>query len=123
MARQSSGPSDETVSSSSYGAEEYLVRMLMMLKYEPNDIPKVANQTKGLLHSVMECLEGCRWELLQEAYVTLAKLIEKSIKSFPCETSPSGSLSQRLPLLYVLLNLQIPILSTAQQYTRSRRPC
>ena len=63
---------------SSCSAEEYLVRMLMLLRSESEDIGSVAQQTGELLQAVRESLEGCRWELLQEAYETLGKLIDKS---------------------------------------------
>ena len=60
---------------SSYPAEEYLVRMLMLLRSD-QDITIVSQQTCGLLEAVRESLEGCRWELLQEAYETLGRLID-----------------------------------------------
>ncbi|KAK2785268.1 zf-C2H2 Zinc finger, C2H2 type [Emmonsiellopsis sp. PD_33] len=56
-------------------AEDYLIRMRMVL--QSPTVPEMlegANETRGLLLSVRECLEGCRWELLQEAYATLGKL-------------------------------------------------
>ena len=62
----------------SCSAEEYLVRMLMLLRSESEDIGSVAQQTGELLQAVRESLEGCRWELLQEAYETLGRLIDKS---------------------------------------------
>jgi hypothetical protein len=34
-----------------------------------------ANRNGGLMTAVQRALTGCRWELLQEAYVTLGKLI------------------------------------------------
>ncbi|KAJ5814499.1 Krueppel c2h2-type zinc finger protein [Penicillium riverlandense] len=62
----------------SCGAEEYLVRMLMLLRHDSENIVHVSQQTRELLKTVRECLEGCRWELLHEAYDTLGKLIEMS---------------------------------------------
>jgi hypothetical protein len=63
---------------SSHSAEEYLVRMLVSLRNGDGDedIGSVAQQTCELLRAVRETLEGCRWELLQEAYETLGRLIE-----------------------------------------------
>lgn len=63
----------------SCSAEEYLVRMLMLLRNDSEEIGHVAQQTGELLQAVRESLEGCRWELLQEAHETLGKLIDKSI--------------------------------------------
>ncbi|PGG97748.1 hypothetical protein AJ79_09100 [Helicocarpus griseus UAMH5409] len=58
------------------GAEEYLDRMLMLLKNTNGlEMLEGASQTLGLILRVRESLEGCRWELLQEAYGTLGKLI------------------------------------------------
>ncbi|OJJ48597.1 hypothetical protein ASPZODRAFT_150792 [Penicilliopsis zonata CBS 506.65] len=62
-----------------YSAEEYLIRMLMLLRNETEDISSVATQTEQLLQAVRESLEGCRWELLQEAYDTLGRLMNSSI--------------------------------------------
>ncbi|GAD98421.1 krueppel c2h2-type zinc finger protein, putative [Paecilomyces variotii No. 5] len=59
-------------------AEEYLVHMIMLLRDNSEDISKVACQTRELLRAVQISLEGCRWELLQEAHETLGKLIEKA---------------------------------------------
>lgn len=59
----------------SCSAEEYLVRMLMLLRSDSEEIETVAQQTDGILQAVRESLEGCRWELLQEGYETLGKLI------------------------------------------------
>lgn len=58
-------------------AEEYLVRMLMLLRNDSEEIGSVAQQTTELLQAVRESLEGCRWELLQEAHKTLGKLVDK----------------------------------------------
>jgi hypothetical protein len=57
-------------------AEEYLVRMLMLLRNESDQVDVVAQETNELLLAVRECLEGCRWELLQEAWETLGRLIK-----------------------------------------------
>lgn len=62
----------------SCSAEEYLVRMVMLLRSDSADIGRVAQQTGELLQAVRDSLEGCRWELLQEAYETLGKLVDKS---------------------------------------------
>lgn len=64
---------------SSFSAEEYLVRMLMLLRHDSSDIDVVAQETSELLQAVRESLEGCRWELLQEAYDTLGRLIGNDI--------------------------------------------
>jgi hypothetical protein len=61
---------------SSHSAEEYLVHMLVSLRNGDEDIGSVAQQTCELLRAVRETFEGCRWELLQEAYETLGRLIE-----------------------------------------------
>ncbi|KAJ5623638.1 Krueppel c2h2-type zinc finger protein [Penicillium lividum] len=61
----------------SYTAEEYLVRMLMLIRND-EDISVASQQTRELLGAVKECLIGCRWELLQEAYETLGRLTEDS---------------------------------------------
>jgi hypothetical protein len=58
----------------SIGAEEFLVRMRTGLT-GPGEV-KEANQTRGLLSTVRESLRDCRWELLQEAYTTLGRLID-----------------------------------------------
>jgi hypothetical protein len=55
-------------------AEEYLVRMLASL--EPDGVPfPEAYRSHGLIDAVRNCLRGCRWELLEEAYATLGQLI------------------------------------------------
>lgn len=59
------------------GAEEYLVHMLSGLMGDLDQIHGT-NRTSGLLETVRDSLSGCRWELLQEAYSTLSKLIEIS---------------------------------------------
>ncbi|OKL63017.1 hypothetical protein UA08_02043 [Talaromyces atroroseus] len=59
----------------SCSAEEYLVRMLMLLRHDSAEIDIVAQETSELLQAVRESLEGCRWELLQEAYDTLGRLV------------------------------------------------
>ncbi|KAJ5730685.1 Krueppel c2h2-type zinc finger protein [Penicillium malachiteum] len=61
----------------SYTAEEYLVRMLMLIRNE-EDIGIASQQTSELLSAVRDSLIGCRWELLQEAYGTLGRLIDSS---------------------------------------------
>ncbi|KAL1983159.1 hypothetical protein VTN96DRAFT_409 [Rasamsonia emersonii] len=72
MARERGFPPERRPSSS---AEEYLVRMLMLLRNDSEEIGSAAQQTRELLQAVRETLEGCRWELLQEAYETLGRLI------------------------------------------------
>jgi len=67
------GVADET--SGVMGAEEYLVRMLTSLTGGDESPIVGANRTTGLIQTVRNCLEGCRWELLEEAYVTLGRLI------------------------------------------------
>lgn len=59
----------------SCSAEEYLVRMLMLLRQASAEIDLVAQQTSEILQAVRETLEGCRWELLREAYDTLGRLV------------------------------------------------
>lgn len=59
-------------------AEEYLVRMLMLLRTDSEEMCSVASQTGELLQAVRDSLEGCRWELLQEAYETLGRLLDNS---------------------------------------------
>lgn len=56
-------------------AEEYLVQMLNGLMGGDGQIP-IANRTSGLIDAVRKSLVDCRWELLQEAYTTLGKLID-----------------------------------------------
>jgi hypothetical protein len=79
MARERSQPAPQDPSSRgrdmSCSAEEYLVRMLMLLGHDSADLDVVAQETAELLQAVRESLEGCRWELLQEAYDTLGRLI------------------------------------------------
>lgn len=55
------------------GAEEYIVRMLSGLQRGKGAVTG-ANRTRGLLSAMADALEGCRWELLEEAYVTLRRL-------------------------------------------------
>jgi hypothetical protein len=64
------GPSDEVVL---MGAEEYVVRMLSALQRGKGAVTG-AGKTRGLIASMADALEGCRWELLEEAYVTLRRL-------------------------------------------------
>lgn len=59
-------------------AEEYLVRMLMLIRNE-EDISVVSQQTGELLLAVQDSFVGCRWELLQEAYVTIGRLVNTTI--------------------------------------------
>ena len=79
MARERSQPAPQDPSSRgrdmSCSAEEYLVRMLMLLRHDSADLDVVAQETAELLQAVRESLEGCRWELLREAYDTLGRLI------------------------------------------------
>ena len=55
------------------GAEEYVVRMLSGLQRGKGAVIG-ANRTRGLISAMADALEGCRWELLEEAYVTLRRL-------------------------------------------------
>jgi hypothetical protein len=75
MARERSNPQHEQ-RRISYSAEEYLVRMLMLLRNESDQVDVIAQETSELLLAVRESLEGCRWELLQEAWETLGRLIK-----------------------------------------------
>jgi hypothetical protein len=72
------------------GAEEYIARMLSALEKEgyatgaANSNPRVqsgksevarwARMSQGLIRGVRGAFEGCRWELLQEAYKSLCRL-------------------------------------------------
>jgi hypothetical protein len=59
------------------GAEEYLVRMRTALASSGDLKPiKGANRTRNLILTVRESFRDCRWELLQEAYSTLGRLID-----------------------------------------------
>jgi hypothetical protein len=66
------GKSTEHVS-----AGEYLVQMLNGLMDQHTRLTGT-NRTTGLLTEVKDALSGCRWELLQEACVTLGKLVQLS---------------------------------------------
>ena len=59
------------------GAEEYLVHLLTGLMGDLVQL-KGTNKNAGLLSAVRDSLSDCRWELLQEAYSTLNRLIELS---------------------------------------------
>lgn len=74
MAERKAKPTHET----SLTAEEYLVQMLMLI-HNDEDISDVSQQTGELLLAVRDCLDGCRWELLQEAHVTLGRLANIAI--------------------------------------------
>jgi hypothetical protein len=63
------GNADATI----IGAEEYLARMLSRLENK-QDSAAYAQRTKGLLMSTRHVFEGCRWELLEEAYQTISRL-------------------------------------------------
>ncbi|ETN46402.1 uncharacterized protein HMPREF1541_00586 [Cyphellophora europaea CBS 101466] len=58
-------------------AEEYITHMMSSLRSAvgSQSLPG-ANRTDGLVVSVRRSLANCRWELLQEAFVTLGKLLE-----------------------------------------------
>lgn len=56
-------------------AEEYLVHMLNGLLVGDGQVA-IANRTSGLIDTVRKSLRGCRWELLQEAHITLGNLID-----------------------------------------------
>jgi len=71
------------------GAEEYLVQMLSGLMGGTGRV-KGANRTSGLLSSVRAALEGCRWELLQEARTTLEKMILNSVATLPTPGPMTG---------------------------------
>lgn len=62
------GPSDELI-----GAEEYVVRILSAVQRGKGSITG-ANKTRGLISAIADALGGCRWELLEEAYLTLRRL-------------------------------------------------
>jgi hypothetical protein len=54
-------------------AEEYLARMLIALESKGNSAA-YAKRTRGLILSMRHAFEGCRWELLDEAYQILGRL-------------------------------------------------
>jgi hypothetical protein len=61
-------------------AEEYITHMMSSLRGTATvssctNLPG-ANRTAGLVGSVQRSLANCRWELLQEAHVTLGRLLE-----------------------------------------------
>lgn len=58
-------------------AEEYIIHMMSSLRSAAasQSLPG-ANRTAGLVMSVRRSLANCRWELLQEAFVTLGKLLD-----------------------------------------------
>lgn len=56
-------------------AEEYLVHMLNGLLVGDGQVA-IAHRTSGLIDTVRKSLRGCRWELLQEAHITLGNLID-----------------------------------------------
>ncbi|KEF61513.1 uncharacterized protein A1O9_03080 [Exophiala aquamarina CBS 119918] len=56
-------------------AEEYLIHMLNGLLVGDGQIA-LANRTSGLIDTVRNSLRDCRWELLQEAHVTLGNLVD-----------------------------------------------
>jgi hypothetical protein len=59
-------------------AEEYIIHMMNNLRSSNNSSPVVSgsNRTDGLVMAVRRSLVNCRWELLQEAFVTLEKLLK-----------------------------------------------
>ncbi|KAL2872302.1 C2H2 finger domain transcription factor [Aspergillus lucknowensis] len=64
-------------------AEKYLAHMLNGLMGDGdgnmgNDQLKGSNRTTGLVVAVRDALEGCRWELLEEARETLGRLSEQT---------------------------------------------
>lgn len=69
----------ERDATSAVSAEEYVVRMLNALRLG-NDLTSEANKTRGLICAVRDALKACRWELLEEAYMTLQELCERSHK-------------------------------------------
>lgn len=59
-------------------AEEYLMHMLNGLLVGDGQVT-IANRTSGLIDTVRKSLRNCRWELLQEAHITLGNLIDARI--------------------------------------------
>jgi hypothetical protein len=59
-------------------AEEYIIHMMNNLRSSNNGSQVVSgsNRTDGLVMAVRRSLVNCRWELLQEAFTTLGKLLE-----------------------------------------------
>lgn len=56
-------------------AEEYVVRMLNALRAGCY-LNFEANKTRGLICATRDALKECRWEWLEEVYVTLQRLSE-----------------------------------------------
>ena len=58
-------------------AEEYIIHTMNALRTGTTTHPLAsANRNGGLVIAVQRSLAGCRWELLQEGYDTLGKLME-----------------------------------------------
>lgn len=65
-----------TNSTPAMGAEEYLVHMRTALTANGDLKPtEGANRTRTLIVTVRESFRDCRWELLQETYSTLGRLV------------------------------------------------
>ena len=82
------GPADEA--NTILGAEEYVVQVMSSLQNGNSTIMGV-NKTKGLLLAMREALEGARWALLQEAYVTLGTLIDTTTTTPRLHDKSGGS--------------------------------
>ena len=55
-------------------AHEYLVRLLASLESGDLGFSEV-QKSQGFVSVIRDCLRGCRWELLNEAYDTLGRLV------------------------------------------------
>lgn len=67
-----------------WSAEEYLAHMLNGLMGD-DDLAQLQgrNRTAGLVLAVRNALDGCRWELLEEAKETLARISERAHTMVP----------------------------------------
>ncbi|KAL2835859.1 fungal-specific transcription factor domain-containing protein [Aspergillus pseudoustus] len=73
------GTDEPVAQGQQWTAEEYLAHMLNGLMGEGDLVqPKGSNRTTGLVVAVRNALEGCRWELLEEAKETLSRLPEQT---------------------------------------------
>lgn len=72
--------SSASLATDDLSAEDYVVSMLSGLM-DGNGLLEHASSTSGLIAAVRDCLIGCRWELLSEAYETLCRLLHSSSRS------------------------------------------
>lgn len=76
---EETGAHDRSRDTHQWTAEEYLAHMLNGLMGD-GDLSQLkgTNRTLGLVTAVRTALEGCRWELLEEAKETLSRLHEQT---------------------------------------------